>query len=173
VTELPAEYDVPRAADERTTLLGFLDRYRAVARRKAVGVDADGMRLTVGASPLTIGAIVKHLAYVEDIWFTACFAGNPMDEPWNSAPLVDDPDWDLHSAADDEPADLLALFDAACARSRAAVGSRPLDDHTAIPYRDGSPQSLRWVVVHIIEEYARHVGHLDLLRETVDGSVGD
>lgn len=165
--------DPDRNTDERTTLVQFLDFYRAITRRKAEGLDAAQMGTTLGPSPLTIGSITKHLAYVEDIWFTAAFAGNPMDEPWTTAPFADDPDWELHSAVDDTPTELLALHEAACARSRVVIADGALDDQAVIPQADGSPRNLRWIIVHLIEEYARHVGHLDLLREAVDGSVGD
>jgi hypothetical protein len=131
------------------------------------------MNRTVGASPLTIASITKHLAFVEDIWFTARFAGAPFGAPWDTAPFVEDPDWDIHSAASDTPGELLGLFDAACERSRAIERSAGLDDRAVMLDHDGAPVSMRWILVHVIEEYARHAGHLDLLRESIDGSVGD
>jgi len=170
-TPLPPKHD--RVADERTTLVQFLELYRTIARRKAEGIGAEQMNQTVGASPLTIASLVKHLAFVEDIWFTVRFTGAPFAEPWNSAPFVDDPDWDLHSAADDTPEELLELFDDACERSRTIERAAALDDRAATLDQDGAPVSLRWILVHLIEEYARHVGHLDMLREPIDGSVGD
>lgn len=162
------------ASDERRMLLDFLDFLRAVVARKVEGVDADGLRLTIGASSLTLGGLVKHLAYVEDDWFSATFAGQDPIEPWASAPWHDDPDWEFHSAVDDEPDDLLALFDAACARSRAITDASPtIGAHSARVDEEGRSVSLRWILVHMIEEYARHCGHADLLREAVDGVVGD
>lgn len=170
-TPLPPRHD--RAADERVTLLQFLELYRAIARRKAEGLTREQMNRTVGASPLTIASLVKHLAFVEDIWFTVRFAGAPFGAPWDTAPFADDPDWDIHSAADDQPEALFSLFEEACERSRLVERAASLDDHGVVPDGDGAPVSLRWILVHLIEEYARHVGHLDFLREAVDGSVGD
>jgi hypothetical protein len=170
-TPLPPKHD--RSPDERTNLLQFLELYRTVARRKAEGLTQAQMNRTVGASPLTIASITKHLAFVENVWFVFRFAGEAFEEPWSSAPLADDPDWDLNSATEDSPAELLALYDAACARSRTIVDRASLDDQGVIPDQDGDSVSLRWMLLHLVEEYARHVGHLDFLRETVDGSVGD
>lgn len=169
-TELP---ETDQAADERTTLLQFLDFYRAIVRRKAEGLTAGQMSETVASSSLTIGSITKHLARVEDFWLTMSFAGAALSEPWNSAPWDDEPEWDLTSARDDTPDELLDLFDAACSRSRRILDQASLDDQAALPSRDNGTPTLRWILVHLIEEYARHAGHLDFLREAVDGSVGD
>jgi hypothetical protein len=131
--------------------------------------------MTTAASALTLGALVKHLAYVEDQWFTMRFAGLPAPEPWASAPWDEDRDWDLHSAAADGPDELLALFDAALLRSRAVVDSAVTLDGLSAPSSEPGrgPWNLRWILVHMIEEYARHAGHADLLREAIDGQTGD
>lgn len=170
-TPLPPKID--RTGDERTVLGDFLELYRTIFRRKAEGLSREEMAITVGASPLTIAGLVKHMALVEDTWFTKRFADGAVAEPWSSAPFDREPDWELESAVHDEPADLFRWFDEARARSRAVEAGAGLDDVAAFSDRDGDPISLRWIIVHMIEEYARHVGHLDLLRETADGTVGD
>lgn len=155
-------------------LLEFLDYYRAVIARKADGLTSEQLNRTVASSTLTLGGLVKHLALVEDSWLTVRFAGRPDPAPWAAAPFDEDPDWDLHSAAGDEPADLLALWDAACARSRAVVdAARSLEEVSADDGGGRGPWNLRWILVHLIEEYARHAGHADLLREDIDGATGD
>jgi hypothetical protein len=120
--------------------------------------------------------MLKHLALVEDDWFQVKFLGRPELEPWASAPFDVDPDWDWHSAANDTPDDLLRLYDAACTRSRAAVVEvgGDLDRRSAVTDpRTGATISLRWILLHMIEETARHNGHADMLREAIDGYVGE
>ncbi len=160
---------------ERQALAEMLDFYRAVLRRKAEGLSKAQLAATTAATTLSLGALLKHLAYVEDGWFTETFAGQPQPEPWASAPFDLDRDWELHSAAGDDPADLLALYGAAIARSRAiADAARSLDDVAAGPTSPGrGPVNLRWILLHMVEEYARHAGHADLLREAIDGVTGD
>lgn len=169
--ELPQPDGLP--GDERKVLVEFLDFYRAVLVRKAEGLTSDQLNRTTSASRLTLGSLVKHMALVEDSWFVWRFSGEPLPEPWASAPFDDDPDWELTSAADDSPAELLALFDRACARSRAIVDAEDsLEGVTSLPADDESRRrNLRWVLVHMIEEYARHAGHADFLREEIDGRV--
>lgn len=119
---------------------------------------------------------MKHLAYVEDWWCGVVLHGAEPTEPWASAPWDDDPDGDWHSAVDDDPADVRTLWESAVARSDALMAAAPdgLDTVAARPdRRTGEPVSLRWIVVHLVEEYARHNGHADLLREAVDGTVGE
>ena len=156
-------------------LTEFLDFQRAVLARKAEGLSRVQLAHTTASSDLTLGGLIKHMAMVEDIWFTARFAGRPSSEPWASAPWDEDRDWELTSAADDEPSELFALFDAACARSRSIVASaESLAAVSAQPPDSGhQARNLRWILVHMIEEYARHVGHADLLRQDIDGQIGD
>lgn len=161
-------------ADERTLLTGFLDYHRATLRWKAGGLTKDQMAHRVGASDLTLAGLVKHLALVEDTWFTFRFAGQRRPEPWAGVDRDADPDWDLRSALDDEPEALLALYDAACARSRAVIeAAGSLDQTQAWEGWEGRPLTLRWVLLHMIEETARHNGHADLLREAIDGETGE
>ncbi len=169
---LPATPD--RTADERTTLVQFLEYFRAILVRKFQGLEPAARTMRVGESSLTIAGLVKHMAYVEDVWFAHRFAGVDDVEPWTSAPWDRDPDWEFTTAIDDSPDDLLHLFDAACDRSRAILaGVESLDETAELRSADDPPVSMRWILVHMIEEYARHCGHADLLRETVDGVVGD
>lgn len=161
--------------EERHALVEFLDFYRTVLLRKAEGLTAAQLNQTTAASDLTIGGLIKHMAAVEDSWFTERMAGGADPEPWASAPWEDDRDWEFHSAADDSPAELRALFDAAWDRSRRIVDATPtLETLTLLPAGDPSKsRNLRWILIHMIEEYARHVGHADLLREAIDGQVDD
>ena len=130
---------------------------------------------------MTLGGIMKHLALVEDHWFSVILLGNEQAEP--SCGAVDwegDPDWEWHTAADDTPEEQLALFDEACAASRPVSRRRPwpptpgsTTPSVKESRRDESAFSLRWILVHMIEEYARHNGHADLIREAIDGQTGE
>jgi len=167
----------PLAADEAATLLGFLDYQRATLAWKCGGLDAAGLRATVGASSMTLGGLLKHLAYVEESWFSQSLHGRDRQPPWDTVDWAADPDWDWHSAAGDSPAQLVALWQATVARSRSLVAEALADGGLGRLARrtwpDGRAPSLRWIVVHMIEEYARHNGHADLLRESVDGLSGE
>ena len=168
--QLPPEV---RNADERTTLLAMLDYYRTVLARKVAGLDPDQLQATVGASTLTLGKLVRHMALVENIWFWNRFAGRPPREPWASAAWDDDPDWEMTTAAGATADELLALYDREVDDARAIVAATAsLDTEAPEPGREG-PYNLRWILVHMIEEYARHCGHADLIRESIDGAVGD
>ncbi len=167
----------PLAGDEAATLLGFLDYQRATLAWKCAGLDAAGLSATVGASSMTLGGLLKHLAYVEDDWFSRVLRGHDPQPPWDSADWRSDPDWDWHSAGRDDPEQLHGLWQDAVARSRVQVAEALTESDLGQPARrawpDGGAPSLRWIVVHMIEEYARHNGHADLLRESVDGSTGE
>ena len=165
------------AADEVTTLLGYLDYQRATLAWKCGGLDSAGLRATVGASTMTLGGLLKHMALVEDDWFQRDLLHRPMPEPWASVDWVADRDWEWHSASGDTPDELRALWTEAVERSRAAtaeaLAAGGLDRPAQRPWHDGRPPSLRWILFHMIEEYARHNGHADLIRETVDGLTGE
>jgi uncharacterized damage-inducible protein DinB len=164
----------PAAADETTTLLAFLDYFRDTLRRQTDGLDAEQLATRLPPSTLTLGALLKHLAHVERYWATYVFAGEAMTEPWASADWDADPDWEMTSAADDPPEELRRLFDAEVAAAD-AVYRRVLDevglDALAVRVRHWKHFSLRWILVHLVEEYARHCGHADLIRESIDGAV--
>jgi uncharacterized damage-inducible protein DinB len=168
----------PIAADEAATLLGFLDYQRATLAWKCAGLDAAGLRATLAPSSMTLGGMLKHLALVEDSWFSQRLLGRPPVPPWDAVDWDADPDWDWHSAAGDTPEQLRALWQEAVARSRSRVAEALADGGlgrlaTGITNDRGEAPSLRWIVCHMVEEYARHNGHADLLRESVDGLVGE
>jgi pimeloyl-ACP methyl ester carboxylesterase/uncharacterized damage-inducible protein DinB len=167
----------PLAADETATLLGFLDYQRATLAWKCSGLDAAGLRATTAASSLTLGGILKHMALVEDSWFSRSLYGRDRQPPWSTVDWKADPDWEFDSAAEDSPEELFALWQEAVSRSRSltaeALGHGGLDQLAQRTWPDGRAPSLRWILCHMIEEYARHNGHADLLRESVDGQTGE
>ena len=167
----------PPAADEVATLLGFLDFQRATLEWKTAGLDTAGLTTTVGVSSMTLGGLLKHLAYVEDDWFSGWLQGSDRLPPWDAVDWAADPDWEWNSAAGDSPEQLRALWQTAVARSGAAVAEAIAAGGLGQPARrswpDGRSPTLRWILCHMIEEYARHNGHADLLRESVDGETGE
>lgn len=168
---LPVEPEV--AAGERQTLAEFIDFQRVVLLRKGDGLTSEQLAAQLWPSPLTIGRLIRHMTLVEDHWFDNVFAGNPEREPWASAPWEDDPDWEMTTADGVDFSTLRSDFGAACDRSRTIVDAAvDLDTIASTPSHDRLV-SLRWILVHMIEEYARHCGHADLLREAIDGRVGD
>jgi hypothetical protein len=170
-------WEPPLAGTESEQLLGALDRLRMTFRWKADELDAEGLRVSVGASTLTIGGLLKHLASVEDYTFTVKLTGEPIGAPWDATGWDGSNDWEFASAADDSPEDLYALWDGAVERSRARVGAAladgGLDRLVHASASDGRHASLRRLVCDLIEEYGRHTGHADLIREAVDGLVGE
>lgn len=164
----------PMIGSELDTLIGSLERQRATFRWKASGVDSAGRSLTIGAASLTIGGLIKHLAYSEASTFLGKFLDQPLGEPWQSVDWKADGNWEFTTGATDDEADLWALWESAVERSRRIVGEAPQGlDTLTIKNWDGEHASLRRLMVDMIEEYARHVGHLDLIREAVDGLVGE
>ncbi len=167
----------PLDGTEVEMLLGFLDYQRATLEWKCSGVDATGLAATTAASSLTLGGLMKHMAYVEDEWFSRWLPGDDRVEPWGSIDWESEADWELTSAVNDSPDELFALWRASVERSRVAtahavsVGGLSLSAKRSWP--DGSAPSLRWILVHMIEEYARHNGHADFLREAIDGQAGE
>ena len=165
----------PAVGDEASTLLGSLERQRATFAWKCADLDEAGLRATLPPSTVTLGGLLKHLAYMEDVNFTRDLAGRDLHEPWRSADWEADEDWEWHSAANDSPDELYALWAAAVARSRSAVADalvrRGMDGLSTTS--SGKEQTLRRLHVDLVEEYARHTGQADLLRESVDGRVGE
>lgn len=162
------------APDEVEALLGALHRNRRTFAWKTGGLDAEAMRRTLDPSALTLGGLVKHLALVEDHYFTHQLLGRDYPAVW--APMAEDDDWEWTSAAEDSPQELRTLWLEAVARSEAAVeealADGGLDRLLAISDWSERP-NLRRVVVDLVEEYARHTGHADLIRESIDGLVGE
>ena len=128
---------------------------------------------------MTLGGMVKHLALVESNWFEVVLAGGDYQPPFDAVDWDSDPDWDWHSAVNDTPEELRSLLDDTIARV-----DRVIDEALAKPTgldtlsirasrRSGNPYSLRWILVHMVEEYARHNGHADLIRESIDGQTGE
>jgi hypothetical protein len=173
-----APWEPPFAGTETEHLLGALDRLRTTFRWKAGHLDAAGLQTTIGASSLTLGQLLKHLAFVEDYTFTIKLRG-PMSPgaPWETVDWDANPEWPFTSAADDIPEELYALWDAAVERSHqrvdAVLADGGLDQLVDVAFPDGRHASLRRLIFDLVEEYGRHTGHADLLREAVDGVVGE
>jgi hypothetical protein len=169
-------WEPPTAGTEVEHVLGALDRLRTTFRWKAADLDAAGLQTRIASSALTLGGLLKHLASVEDDISTRRLSGARIGEPWESSWAGGD-DWAWTSAAHDSPEQLYALWDDAVARSRtrldAALAGGGLDQRVHLTGPDGEHASLRRLMCDLIEEYGRHTGHADLLREAVDGLVGE
>lgn len=171
MTDLP---DIERSPDERTALTEMLDYYRAVMLRKTEGLSDQQLAIALAPSDLTLGGLLMHLALVEDGWFQSTFLGGDLGEPWSGFDWESDPDWEFHHAHEYTRDQIVAQYEGSVARSRAVVAaSDSLDALAAKQNRDGDSYNLRWILVHLIEEYARHAGHADLIRESIDGATGD
>ncbi len=177
MTDNDQPWEPPFAGTEVGHLLGALERLRTTFRWKADDLDTAGLQLRIGASSLTIGALLKHLAVTEDFTFTNKLAGASIGEPWESIYRRDIEEWQFVSAAEDSPEQLYAFWDDAVERSRArlatALADGGLDRQVDASGPDGEHANLRRLVCDLIEEYGRHTGHADLLREAVDGRVGE
>ncbi|HZD97517.1 MAG TPA: alpha/beta fold hydrolase [Micromonosporaceae bacterium] len=169
--------DPPVAGDEIATLLGALERNRATLAWKCGGLDAAGMQATLGPSSITLGGLLKHLAFIEDDAFSGRLFGQSRRPPWDTVDFKADPDWDWRSAAEDSPEQLFALWQDAVDRSRSLVAKALADGGLGglglRTWPDGRAPSLRRILIDMIEEYARHTGHADLIRESIDGLIGE
>lgn len=163
------------AGTEMDSALGSLERMRRTFAWKCGDLDQMQMAARIGASTLTLAGLMKHMALVEDHSFGWKFRQAPPAEPFRSIDWDADPDWEFRTAVDDSPGQLFELWLAAVQRSRRRISeaAQGLDTLAATQYPDGSRPSLRRLVFDMIEEYGRHVGHADLLREAVDGRVGE
>ena len=167
----------PLQGDEAATLLGFLDYQRATLAWKCSGLGPEGYATKIAASEVTLGGLLKHLALVEDWWFRQWLYDEGWQPPHDGVDWEADPDWEWRTAAEDSPEELLRAWQASVERSKELVAKALEEGGMGRPARKaeegwGSP-SLRWIVCHMIEEYARHNGHADLIREAVDGSTGE
>ncbi|MGM1061323.1 mycothiol transferase [Saccharothrix sp. Mg75] len=175
--ENDSPWEPPLAGTEAEHLVGALDRLRTTFRWKADDLDDAGLKTRVGASSLTLAGLLKHLAFVEDHASTVRLRGGSPGAPWDAVDPDEVDGWAFASAADDTPERLYALWDGAVARSRArlaeALADGGLDQPSHLVWPDGRRASLRRVVFDLVEEYGRHTGHADLIREAVDGRVGE
>jgi uncharacterized damage-inducible protein DinB len=165
--------DPDTTGPEFTMLAQYLDYHRATLVQKASGLDRAQLNQRTAASGLTLAGLLKHMALVEDAWFQETMAGEAPRQQWAGIDWDADPDWEFRTSADHEPADLLAMYTEACERSRATVARIGDLDAVSPPGRRREEFSLRWVILHLIEETARHNGHADLLREAIDGVTGE
>jgi uncharacterized damage-inducible protein DinB len=165
-----------RQADERETLTSMLDYYRETAVWKCSGMSDEDLRKVIVTSGWSMLGMVQHLAYVEQWWFQQLFAGVPEEKlppvPWTD----EDPDADFRIEPGQSTASVLDFYKECCERSREITKDASLDDMTAAWPADRPPErrpTLRWILVHLIEETARHAGHMDVARELIDGSTGE
>jgi uncharacterized damage-inducible protein DinB len=162
--------DIPSSWDERTILTSMLDYARATVHAKCAGIaEEHARRAPLPTSPVTtISGLVNHLRWVEYSWFEVVLLGAEDRGPWTD----EDPDREMRIALQVPIAELLADYAAGCARYRDLVASLDLDTPSKKPIRAGEPATLRWILLHLIEETARHNGHIDILREMADGVTG-
>jgi hypothetical protein len=155
-------------ADEKTILHDKLVKHRAVVRWKLDGLDEIQIRRPMVASGTNLLGLVKHLGGAEYGWFCVTFGRpvGPMPFDWDL-----DPESDMRAEADETTADILAFYARACAAADAAIAE--IDLAATGPGWSGDTVSMRWVLVHMIAETARHAGHMDILRELLDGATGD
>jgi hypothetical protein len=164
----------PFVADERTQLVGWLDLQREIVRWKCKGLsEEDAHRALLPTSPLmTVAGLVSHLRWTEDLWFEIAFLGAPpagpqFEEDENGE--ATDADWKV----DDVPlSQLLADYEQQCRRSNEIIAAHSLDEVGKQTGWPSGQSTLRWMVQHMLEETARHAGHLDIIRELLDGGKG-
>ena len=158
---------VPFTADEKTSLQVSLDRHRDVVVWKLEGLSDEQLRKPMTASGTSLLGLVKHLAAVEYAWFCDTF-----DRPTEPLPFDDnDPDADLRVRADETTEEILAFYGRARAAADAVIDELDVE-HLGTAWF-GDPVTLRWVLLHMVEETARHAGHMDIVRELIDGATGD
>lgn len=167
----------PVAGSEVDTLLGALERNRRTFAWKCGGLDTAGLRKQHAPSTMTLGGLLKHVALVEDEYFTGRLHDRELPAPWDTVDWDARPDWEWESAATDSPEELMDLWNASVERSRKAVAEAlatgDIDQLAKRVGRGGKAPSLRYILVDLIEEYARHTGHADLIRESIDGLTGE
>lgn len=169
-TIVKREQPLHQPPDERTALTQRLDWQRQTVRLKAEGLsEADAHRAFLPSPLMTVAGLVSHLRWVENSWFEVCLLGEPDLGPW-----TDGGHPDVEMMVDDVPLErLLDEYDAQCARSREITAGLDLDTVEKAAPPGTNSASLRWILLHMIEETARHNGHLDILRELADGVTGE
>jgi len=177
MTESARKTSTPTASPEAAELLSVLERNRRTFAWKTAGLDEHGLRATTAASSMTLGGLVKHLALVEADWLAVKLAGEDYGSPWDGVDFDADPDWDWRTGAEDSPEAVHGLWRDAVDRSRRIVADviaeRGLDGSASYTWPNGKTPTVRAMLLDMIEEYARHTGHADILREAVDGRVGE
>jgi hypothetical protein len=167
--EAPHRSHVVFSGDERTQLESWLDFYRGTVLYKCDGLTPAQLKLhPVSTSHLSLLGIIRHMTFVEQAWCENSFAGKDVVEYYKREDDRDADFKDLDSVAIEV---VVELYLHSIAASRALLAGHELDEMAAMPRR-GREVDLRWIYLHLIEEYARHCGHADLLRELVDGTVG-
>ena len=159
--------DPPFVAGEKEMLGAWLDYHRATLLRKVEGLTDAQAKFSPVPSGTSLFGLVTHLQDVERWWFARCVGGLDVTFPWSE----EDPDADWRGPDGATLADVVAMYEKECARSREIYAAADLD--AVVDVGRHGDRSVRWIVTHMVEEIARHNGHADLLRELVDGSVGE
>jgi Protein of unknown function (DUF664) len=169
--------EAPIRADEVTALRGFLDYHRDTLRMKCAGLTREQLARTHPPSAMTLGGMMKHLALNEVGWFGKTLVGVPYPPLFDGVDWASDPDWEWRTGADDDPVELRATYDDCVRRADEAIDEAlargGLDTESVGESSENEFFSLRWILLHMLEEYARHNGHADLLREAIDGETGE
>jgi hypothetical protein len=168
-----ARYEIPLAGTETETLVAFLDYYRELILDKAGGLTQEQLGTRLAPSTMTLVGMIYHLAVVEEAWFSENFLGQKLGEPWSSVDWKSDRDWEWDIAPTLDPGLVLGAYRDAFERSNEIVAEAESLDQLSVLDDEDSKRSLRWILVHMIEETARHAGHADLIRESIDGEVGN
>ena len=169
-TPLPAE-PADTLTDPKELLAGYLDYYRATILHKLEGMSEEDLRSSRLPSGWTPLALLRHLTFVELRWLRWGFLAEEVDEPWG-----DDGPGGVWAVPSETTEQVIAAFQDQCERSRRIVAAAGLDD---VAHGGGrfdtreSPPALAWILFHLVQEYARHAGHLDIVRELADGAVGE
>ncbi|WP_382304071.1 DinB family protein [Herbiconiux sp. UC225_62] len=163
--------DHPQAWDERSTLLTMLQYTRDTGIEKATGLtDAQAAATPLATSPLmSVGAVLNHMRWVEHSWIENRFVGGPDLGPWTD----ESPDQEFIDGSVLPLQTVIDGYRAQAATTDALIAGLELDDRSQTAFRSGEHPTLRWVILHLIEENARHNGHIDILRELADGTTGD
>jgi len=156
----------PPSASEKETLEAFLDYHRQTVVLKCAGVPEEELRRAMVVSGTSMLGIVKHLGFNERWWFQEVFAARDVQFPWNEA----DPDTEFRIEEHETAESVIDFYVQECDKSRAIIAEASLDD---VAENSKSGRSLRWILFHMFEETSRHNGHLDILREMIDGTTGD
>jgi len=177
MTDGTAQTDPSADRTEVESVLAVLERNRRTFAWKTSGLDETGLGATTAASTMTLGGLVKHMALVEADWLAVKLAGREYGAPWDAVDFDADADWEWRTGALDAPEDVYAVWQDAVRRSREliteVITERGLNGPASFTWPDGRTPTVRDMLLDMIEEYARHIGHADILREAVDGRVGE